>query len=343
MFHSATLKLTGWYLLILMSISLLFSILIYQVAASEIDSRLASLQQRIQRETGLNILPGYDLGSLRSIQAHQAAVNLFTNLLYINILVLGVGGIGSYLMARRTIEPIEQAHEAQSRFTSDASHELRTPLAAMKTELEVALRDPHLTKSEMKELLASNLEEVNKLTQISQTLLLLSRLDHSGLTTGRVAIDDIVRRLTERFNQATPRITYTPPPRPLYITAHHISIEELVTILLDNALKYSPPTSKVQVVLRQEGKKARLDIINAGKGIKAKDLPHIFDRFYRIDESRTNGGHTGYGLGLSLAKKIVELHNGDLSASSAPHHETVFTVLLPLYEVPSKVKQKSAK
>jgi signal transduction histidine kinase len=339
MFHSATLKLTGWYLFILMTISLLFSVIIYQVATSEIDSRL----EIFQRETGSNIIPGYDLGSLRSIQARQASINLLTNLLYINILVLGVGGIGSYLMARRTIEPIEQAHEAQSRFTSDASHELRTPLAAMKTELEVALRDPNLKKEEMKELLTSNLEEVNKLTQISQTLLLLSRLEHSGITTGRVAIDDIVRRLTERFNRSRPRIVYTPPSKPLYITANHVSIEELATILLDNALKYSPSASKVHVILKREGKKARLDVINTGKGIAAEDLPHIFDRFYRVDESRTNAGETGYGLGLSLAKRIVELHNGDLSASSAPDHETVFTVLLPLYERPSKAKRKSAK
>lgn len=343
MFHSATLKLTGWYLLILMIISLLFSVIIYQVAASEIDSRLQNLQQRIQGETGNIIVPGYDFGSLRSIQARQASASLLTNLLYINFLVLGVGGIGSYLMARRTIEPIEQVHEAQSRFTSDASHELRTPLAAMKTELEVALRDPHLTKDEMKELLTSNLEEVNKLTQISQTLLLLSRLEHSGITTGRVAIDDIVRRLTERFSRDSSRIAYTSPPKPLYITANHVSIEELVTILLDNALKYSPSASKVRVALKRDGKKARLDVTNTGKGIRAEDLPHIFDRFYRVDESRTGGGETGYGLGLSLAKKIVELHNGELSASSAPDHETVFTVLLPLYEKPSKAKRKSAK
>lgn len=343
MFQSATLKLTGWYLLILMTISLLFSVILYRVATSEIDSRLETLQQRILLETGRTFIPGYDLGSLLSIQARQASINLLTNLLYINILILGVGGIGSYLMARRTIEPIEQAHEAQSRFTSDASHELRTPLAAMKTELEVALRDPRLTKDEMKELLASNLEEVNKLTQISQTLLLLSRLEHSGITTGRVAIDDIVRRLTERFNRASPRIMYTPPPKPLYITANHVSIEELVTILLDNALKYSPPLSKVQVTLKREGKKARFDVINTGKGIKAEDLPYIFDRFYRVDESRTNDENSGYGLGLSLAKKIVELHNGDLSASSAPNQKTVFTVLLPLYAKPSRAKRKSAK
>lgn len=340
MFHSATLKLTSWYLLILMAVGLLFSVIIYQVASSEVDSRLESLQERIQTDAGNLFLPGYDFEALRSAQAHQAETSLFTNLAYINILFLAIGGIASYFLARRTLEPIEHAHEAQSRFTSDASHELRTPLAAMKTELEVALRDPKLSKTEMKELLASNLEEVNKLSQISQTLLLLSRLDHSALEKGRVALDDIVRRLVENLNRGKPRIVYTAPEKPLYITAHKVSIEELVTILVDNALKYSPPTSKIKVLLKKENRKARIDVINTGKGIKPEELPLIFERFYRADESRTGGKKTGFGLGLSLAKKIVELHKGDFSVSSEPNKETTFTVLLPLHETPSRRRQK---
>lgn len=342
MFHSATLKLTSWYLLILMTVGFIFSVVIYQVAAIEVDARLETLQHRIERETGLTILD-YDFAKFRSLQARQAEIAIFTNLFYMNALFLAVGGIASYVMARRTLQPIEQAHEAQSRFTSDASHELRTPLAAMKTELEVALRDPSLSKEEMKELLASNLEEVNKLTQISQTLLLLSRLEHSALPTGRVAFDDIVRRIVERLNRTKPRIVYAPPEKPLYIKAHQVSIEELATILLDNALKYSPPASKVRVSLGKEGKKAQLQVTNTGKGIKPEDLPHIFERFYRVDESRTNGKKTGFGLGLSLAKKIVELHKGDFTASSEPGRETVFTVSLPLYEKPSRRTRKRAK
>src|SRR5690606_29485182 len=126
------------------------------------------------------VFPTYDFATIRSLQARQAQASIFTSLLYMNILFLAAGGIASYFMARRTLEPIEQTHEAQSRFTSDASHELRTPLAAMKTELEVALRGPELSKKDMKELLASNLEEVDKLSKITQTLLLLSRLEHSA-------------------------------------------------------------------------------------------------------------------------------------------------------------------
>lgn len=345
MFHSATLKLTTWYLLILVGVGLVFSGIIYQVASAEISSRLQIVSERLENEAGIvdETLLGYDSTTLRALQARQAQTSMFTSLVYMNLSLLAIGGVASYFMARRTLKPIEQSHEAQSRFTSDASHELRTPLAAMKTELEVALRDPKLSKKEMRELLTSNLEEVDKLSKISQTLLLLSRLEHSALATGRVAIDDITRRVVENHNHKKARIVYTPPERPLFITAHQISIEELITILVDNALKYSPASSKVRVSLKRRGKKAKLEVSNTGKGILPEDLPYVFERFYRADESRTGGNQTGFGLGLSLAKKIVEIHKGDLSASSAPDKETVFTVSLPLYEAPQRRGRKPAK
>ena len=339
LFQSATLKLTAWYLFILVGVGIMFSVIIYQVASSEVSTRLDSLEQRLERELGSSAVPS--LAVLRSLQTKQAEANLFMYLIYMNAAFLAVGGVASYIMARRTLQPIERAHEAQSRFTSDASHELRTPLAAMKTELEVALRDPKLSKQEMRELLSSNLEEVDKLAKISQTLLLLSRLEHSAIATGRVAVDDIVRRIVDNANQKQSRIIYTPPDKPLYITAHQVSIDELVTILIDNALKYSPPTSHITVTLKKRGRKARLQVVNSGKGIHADELPYIFERFYRADESRTGGEKTGFGLGLSIAKKIVELHKGDLSVSSHPGKTTTFTVSLPLYESASKRKQKT--
>ncbi len=341
MFHSATLKLTAWYLLILMGVGLIFSVIIYQIASAEVNSRFEVIEQRLianLETSGISPI-GYDFSALRDLQTKQAQSNLFTSLIYMNVLFLALGGIGSYFMARRTLLPIEQAHEAQSRFTSDASHELRTPLAAMKTELEVALRDPKLPKSEMRELLQSNLEEVDKLSKISQSLLLLSRLEHGALTTRRVAIDDIARRVVEHSNKKQRRIVYSAPDKPLYVTAHQVSIEELITILTENALKYSSPKSKVQLSLERKGRKARLTVTNTGKGRAPDDLPYIFERFFRADESRTGSDANGYGLGLSLAKKIVELHKGDLSASSEPGKQTTFTVSLPLHTT----KQKSAK
>lgn len=331
MFQSATVKLTGWYLLILMSISIVFSIIIYQVASSEVTTRLDSLQQGLQRETRFYSSAQPDFRTLRNYQTHEAEVNLFVGLFYANILVLVAGGIGSYLLARRTLEPIERAHIAQSRFTSDASHELRTPLAVMKTELEVALRDTKITKEEMHELLTSNLEEVDKLTRLSHTLLQLSRLDHSGIKKERVYLDAVVRETIDRYDKTGERVKFIPHIKPLYVDAHLGSIEELMTILIDNAIKYSPDDSLVTISLSKRNKRASVTILNKGKGIDAKDLPHIFDRFYRADTSRTNGAQSGYGLGLSLAKKIVELHNGELSATSALNQETKFIVSLPIF------------
>lgn len=338
MFQSATVKLTAWYLLILMSISLLFSVIIYQVASSEISTRLESLQLGILRESHIRTLPQYDLQELRNFQAQKAATSLLVGLFYANILILAAGGIISYLLARRTLGPIQRAHEAQSRFTSDASHELRTPLAAMKTELEVALRDPDVTKEEMRELLTSNLEEVDKLSKLSHTLLQLSRLDHSAIKKERVSLDDVVREVIERYDKTSSRISLTPHSKPLFVLAHKESITELVTILVDNAIKYSDAGSVIDVTLKKQNRKGTLSISNSGKGIKPEDLPHIFERFYRADASRTGGSKSGYGLGLSLAKQIVELHEGDLTASSAPGALTTFTVSLPIF---SKDKAKN--
>jgi signal transduction histidine kinase len=329
MFESATIKLTAWYLMILMIISLLFSIIIYQVTSSEVNRRLEELQTGIQRQNSFRPLPNFDAGSIRINQAQEASTNLIISLIYINVFILVAAGIGSYVLARRTLRPIEEAHEAQSRFTSDASHELRTPLAVMKTELEVALRDHALSKSEMRELLTSNLEEVDKLSRLSQTLLQLSRLDYDNIEKEKLSLEAIVRQTAHRFDKTCDRIKFTAAKSSPLITGNRASIEELATILIDNALKYSPPDSLVSIRVGKRAQKAYLEITNTGEGIRAEDLPHIFDRFFRADMSRTNGAKNGYGLGLALAKKIVEIHSGELSASSAPQHATTFTVLLP--------------
>jgi len=326
MFESATLKLTAWYLAILVAISLLFSIVIYSTASSEIGARLGFLQN--DTRIVFNI-PINKLDDLRDTQIHEAKANLIISLVITNLCIWVAGGIGSYYLARRTLTPIEEAHEAQSRFTSDASHELRTPLASMKTEIEVALRDPALTKDEMKELLSSNLEEVNKLSQLSQTLLQLSRLDHDNIPREKVKLYKTAEVVAERFGADSSRIKFD-GKKSYDVFANPANVEELFTILLDNALKYSPSGSEVSVSFIKQRQLAGFEVRNGGKGIAADVLPHIFDRFYRADSSRTSGDKKGYGLGLALAKKIVELHDGELTVSSAPQKQTIFRVLLPI-------------
>jgi signal transduction histidine kinase len=330
MFHSATLKLTGWYLLILMSISVLFSIGIYNVATGEIRNRLDQFQTKFEQPDMMPYtVPGHGIfAAYRDDQNETANRNIMTSLVYVNLMILLGGGALSYALARRTLRQIEEAHEAQSRFVSDASHELRTPLAAMKSELEVALRDTKMTKDEMKQLLGSNLEEVNKLTTLSQTLLHLSKLDYASLEVGPVNLGDILDEVVQRYDKNANRITLKLPKDPILAKANASTVEELFTILVDNALKYSPKTGKISAALTRQGKHAAFTITNPGKGIPADKLPHIFDRFYRANESRTDGGA---GLGLALAKEIVTLNKGELSVSSLVGKETSFRVLLPIF------------
>jgi len=326
MFHSATMKLTGWYLLILMVISVVFSVTIYQVMSREVDSRFELLHAALKTEDN-NSYSSNELSEGMS----EASEHLIIELFYANLVILFGGGVASYLLARRTLRPIQEAHESQSRFTSDASHELRTPLAVMKTELEVALRDESISKSELRSVLSSNLEEVEKLSILSEMLLNLSRLDHDKLERKAVDIYSVTVDILHLYHHPSTRTKISADKHPL-IDGNQPAINELVSILIDNAIKYSPQDSQVNITISQRGRQVCFEISNHGPGIDSKRLPYIFDRFYQADPSRGSGDKKGFGLGLALAKKIVDLHNGELTASSGINQITVFTVLLPLYQ-----------
>jgi signal transduction histidine kinase len=323
-------------MLILMSLSLMFSIAMYQVASFEVETRLNQFQNSLSQTS--NLLPHQMLGlEFRNVQIEEARENLSVELLYVNLLVFIVGGFGSYYLARRSLLPIEKAHEAQSRFTSDASHELRTPLAVMKMEIEMALRDKNATLTDLREILTSNLEEVNKLNKLAQMLLDLSNLDHKKLEISTVNLGKLANNLVKEFKQPTSRIQIK-PGKGVIINANETAISELIRILINNALQYSPKDSLIYIDVLKTDTQAKFEITNTGPGITEDKLPHIFDRFYRADSSRTDDGQKGYGLGLALAKSIIELHNGEIIASSTPNHATTFTFLV---ELRSKPKQNT--
>lgn len=331
LFEATTLKLTGWYVLILMMVSIMFSVLVFNITIGEVQQRLDRYEKGIMNSS--EITSGVPiLTQLHADQIHQAKVNLFLALLYINIAILFIGGVGGYLLARRTLRPIERAHDAQSRFVSDASHELRTPLTVMRTELEVALRDPKLPKKDMKELLESNLEEVQKLTELSTTLLKLSRGETQKLNFESFLLRKIAEPIIEKHNKPHNRITLA-KGKGVQVRAHKASIEELLVILIDNALKYSSPDTPIRIEITKK-RDVSIAVTNEGPGISAKDLPHIFDRFYRADTSRRSEGS---GLGLALAKQIVDLHGGSIDVTS-DKQRTTFTVHLPVH---TKQSQKS--
>lgn len=325
MFHSATLKLTGWYLSILIIISLLFSVVIYNVASSEVSSRLSKFPTNPEV---VRIFDRDQLDVIRHAQLEESRHSLMMSLIVSNAVIWTLGGIGSYLMAKRSLKPIEAAMNAQARFTSDASHELRTPLASMKTEIEVALRDRNLDKAEMRDLLESNLEEVNKLTSLSTNLLKMSRLEHGSIAHEPVDLADALTAVVGRFASTKHRLELPQDLPHTRVMANEAHLEELLTIFIDNALKYSPDDSKVHIEYLHDKTMSGFSFTNGGEGMGPEVLAHIFDRFFQADTSRTSGENKGYGLGLSLAKKLIALHHGELSATSQVGGPTIFTLEL---------------
>lgn len=338
MFQSATLKLTLWYLAIIMAISITFSIVIYQLNYREVNNRLENLQHSIisgfssedifRLTLPLNNYAVDGPGSYLFNESRKASDQMITSLIYINLVLLLAGGLGSFLLARRTLRPIAEAHEAQSRFTSDASHELRTPLAAMKTELEVSLRDPRLEIGEARELLESNLEEVNKLISLSEMLLQLSRFENGKLDVEKVDLTILLHEAIDSISLDKKRFDITSRKKAV-TCGNKVAINQLISILLENSAKYSPPGSTIYIKIFQQRGMLGFEIKNSGEKIPKELTSKLFDRFFRIDTSRTDGSKNGYGLGLSIAKKIVTLHGGEIFASSTDDF-TTFTFLIPV-------------
>jgi len=284
-----------------------------------------------QQNSRLQDFLGDDYLSAKQAQLDEGRQHILIDLIDVDLVIIFLGGIGSYFLARRTLKPIAEAHEAQVRFTADASHELRTPIAAMQTEIEVALRDKQITHAEATSLLKSNLEELAKLSGLAQGLLQLTRED-SAIPTKPINMIDVITTAVERVTKAATQkeITITHHAQPeISILGDQQSLVTLVVTLLDNAIKYSPAKSNIQVKAKAIGSEAVLIVQDEGPGIKSIDLPHIFDRFYRAS-SNSKEKIDGYGLGLSIAKNIAERHQGRIEVKSELGKGSVFTVRLPL-------------
>lgn len=334
MFRSAVFKLTAAYVAIIMSICVVFSVVLYNVAVQELQRGFHNQYTRwynAYEPFGLR-QPGTPTEELALRSKH-----IFEQILYFNLLVLFVTGAACYILARRTLRPIEAAHEQQKRFTADVSHELRTPLTALKMETEVSLMDAKTPARELRQTLRSNLEEVERMEVLINNLLLLSSMEASKLRTEFVPLDikDIVSSAlgTVHTFATSKHIKVVSKLHSKEVLGDQASLTQLFVILLENALKYSPEGSTVTVgVLKGKGRVV-VDIQDTGVGIPADALPHIFDRFYRADSARvsdsTPNTAQGFGLGLSLAKLIADLHGGEIILSSTPGAGTNAAVILP--------------
>jgi len=327
-YRSAIWKLTGWYMLLVMLISLMFSAVVYRFATDTLAQSLAAQQSRIYK--------AFPVFSGNSFFVHDKDLELgahaiLQNLIYFNILVLLIAGLAGYWLAQRTLRPIEASNERQKRFVADASHELRTPLTALKMSSEVALLDKNAAASELRTALQSNLEDADKLNVLLNDLLRLSQLESNQMQhsfTALVApsiVDEAIAKTAGRAKAKHIAIHNNTMGHPLY--GDQNSLVQLVVIILDNAIKYSPEHSSVTITSRHKDNMTAITIQDRGTGIEQQALQHVFDRFYRADKART--GSEGYGLGLSIAKHIADIHHGAITISSRPGKGTTVSLELP--------------
>jgi len=265
-------------------------------------------------------------------RAAEGRRSITHRLVVLNLTTLVAGGGLSYYLARRTLKPIEDNMEAQSQFVSDASHELRTPLTTLQTSNEVALRNKKLTLDESKALIEQNIDEVAKLQALTDGLLTLARPDSGQIIVDTVSLQDVAGDAMNRvISQAQARaITIDDAVGQVTVLANRQTLAQAVVVLLDNAIKYSPEGSTIYLEGGKRAKRAYVSVCDEGPGIRPYDLRRIFDRFYRADQSRSTQHVWGNGIGLSLAKKLVEQQGGEIRATSTVGKGSIFTIILPL-------------
>lgn len=289
-------------------------------------------------------------------------------------LVVGLAGVGGYVLARRALAPIdhlasaarritaERLHERivvpndrdeigrltavinetfarleasfdqLRRFTADASHELRTPLAVVRGIGEAALASRR-APGEYEEAIGSMLEELDRMSRLVETLLRLSHADAGAIRLARDTLDvgELVQDVTSSLSVLAEerRLTVSLALEAVFAPVDRLLIREAVINVLDNALKFSPPGSRVTIGVERSGEQVLVAIADRGPGIAPEHRERIFHRFFRVDESRARGDG-GAGLGLAIAKWIVDLHGGRITVHERPEGGSEFRIQLPL-------------
>ena len=300
------------------------------------------VQAALEREDDSGVLGDYSLRYLRRIGVvsvriaftdctmEQATMrSLLLRSVLVALAALAVLAGLSYCLAGLVVGPVKRAWQEQKQFVSDASHELKTPLTVILSSSELAAeeQDVQRTKQYVEGIHAESL----RMKALVEDMLTLARTE-SGTRPETEAVDlsDTVLESVLAFEpvafESGRELVYDIQPE-LTVMGSGVQLRRLTDILLDNAVKYAAEGTPIRLLLRQEGRCAALRVENRGETIPAEKLRHIFDRFYRADESRSGG--EGFGLGLAIAQSIAQSHGGSIGCASE-EGVTRFTVTLPL-------------
>lgn len=242
------------------------------------------------------------------------------------------------------LDRIQESYEKQNRFVSDASHELRTPLSVVSGYANLLRRWGSGNPDVLDESVQKIIEETGNMQQLVDRLLFLARADRKTqhVRFERFSVTEMMKeileetRMIDEDHRLTERIE-----EGVFLTADHALLKQALRAIVDNSIKYTPRGGDITISCRERGGRVELEVADTGIGISEKDLPHIFDRFYKADEARTRGKGSS-GLGLSIAKWIVERHRGEIRVESKPGQGTRFTVCLPNLHGPCRQEKGKA-
>ena len=240
-------------------------------------------------------------------------------------------GVG-YVLSGGAMKPVREAYEKQRQFAADASHELRTPLAVVLASADLLLTDPSITSPFLKQVIEDVRDEVKKMTKLVGDLLTVARSDAKANQLKPVRMDLVAAaqqtvRIMRPFAEKKDIVIAEELPKRAEICADEQKIRQLILILVDNAVKYTPKHGRISVCVQEEKGAVELSVSDTGIGIAPEHIERIFDRFYRVDKARSRrmGGN---GLGLAIAREIAEAHGGTIAVESEMGQGTTFRVQL---------------
>ena len=237
-----------------------------------------------------------------------------------------------YMLVAQDVTELRRLETIRRDFVANVSHELRTPLASIRAMAETLQDGALQDESVSGHFLGTIVTEAQRLTRISEDLLILSQAESRAPEKARFALSELMEKVVTRFQPQAEKATIAlaiAVPTGLEVLANHDQIEQVLVNLVDNAIKYTPADGRVMVTAEQLADSVAVHVADTGIGIAGQDLPRIFERFYRVDKARSRQSG-GTGLGLSIVKHIVEAHGGAVTVMSEFGNGSTFTFTLPV-------------
>jgi len=316
-FKKAVVLLTIYYTIGVCVVLFIFNIMVYSLFSNSIRN------QNYENREG--IYSNIDDNKIDEMQD-----NLISILLTSDLLILVITLLVAYASSKKTLAPLEEAYKKQKRFVADAAHELRTPLAVMQAGSEVILMKDR-ENNEYKKYIEESLSEVKRLTSLSNDLLFLAHNNQKKeISLSQISLSEICKKQIESVHAYanTKNITIIESIDNNININGNDDITRLVINLLKNAIDYNKIDGTITISLKKKNNDVILSIIDTGIGIEKENLSNIFERFYKVDNSRTENS-SSTGLGLSIVKEIIEEHGGSIKVESVLDKGTTFTVIFP--------------